>query len=61
MTHKLPKCGYAWMFEPILMDFSWHILSAERSLCLNVETTNMHGGGDQTLENSKNFEKFKFE
>ena len=30
------KWGYAWMFEPILMDF-WDLLSAERSP-INVET-----------------------
>ena len=49
------------MFEPILMDYSWYILNADRSLSLNDETTNIHGGGDQTLENSEHFEKFKFE
>ena len=43
------------------MVYSCHILSAERSFCLNVKTTNTHGGGDQTLENSENFEKFKLE
>ena len=41
------------------MVYSCHILSAERSLCLNVKTTNIHGGGDQILENSENFEKIQ--
>ena len=51
------KCGHAWMFQPILLIF-WHFLSADRSSHLNVKTTKIPGGIEQT---SENLENVKFE